>query len=45
MWPAAVVLAGSYIIYSVSERYLSQQFAGTHLRYEQSTKVLLPLMF
>jgi protein-S-isoprenylcysteine O-methyltransferase Ste14 len=46
-WLAAVLLAGSYFIYSatVEERYLTEQFPDTYPAYKRSTRMLVPYVF
>jgi protein-S-isoprenylcysteine O-methyltransferase Ste14 len=46
LWLIAVVLAGTYFVYSatVEERYLTEQFPDTYLEYRQSTKMLVPFI-
>jgi protein-S-isoprenylcysteine O-methyltransferase Ste14 len=47
LWLVAVVLAGSYFIYSatVEERNLTEQFPETYPAYRRSTKMLIPFVF
>ena len=47
LWLIAVVLAGTYVIYSatVEERYLTEQFPETYPAYRRSTKMLVPFVF
>jgi len=46
LWLTAVVIAGSYFIYSatVEERYLTAQFPDDYPVYTRSTKMLLPFI-
>ena len=46
-WLTAVVLAGSYFLYSaaVEERFLSEQFPDDYPAYKRSTKRLVPFIF
>jgi protein-S-isoprenylcysteine O-methyltransferase Ste14 len=47
LWLIAVVLAGTYFIYSatVEERNMAQQFPETYPAYRRSTKMLVPFLF
>jgi protein-S-isoprenylcysteine O-methyltransferase Ste14 len=47
MWLVVVGLAGVYFIYSarVEERYLTKEFPDAYPAYQQSSKMLIPLVF
>jgi protein-S-isoprenylcysteine O-methyltransferase Ste14 len=46
LWLIAVVLAGSYFIYSatVEERYMGEQFPETYAAYKRTSKMLVPFI-
>jgi protein-S-isoprenylcysteine O-methyltransferase Ste14 len=47
LWLTAVVLAGSYFLYSatVEERYLTERFPENYPVYKRTTKMLVPFVF